>query len=216
MTNVNSFSKIPLRRLWIGVALAFALPTGAQAGTRDRVTPDIMTDLGPTIFISGDPPTQAAPATVPRSGTARKKPVASSSAKAPSVASAPPAPVVHAHSGPIDITGLMPRAAIRRSAVMASADLPQATSRISVRPRLLFDARRNALPANLLQVDPNNQVPLMRQTVGVDSEYVHRLIGVEVGYSASGSDEKSRFLFDVRTNSLDQETVRAAVGIPIN
>ena len=221
MTDVKDLFVFSLRVLWMGLAVACFLPTISHAGTRDRVTPDIMADLGPTIFISGDTATKSTPATAPRPGNAKSKPVPARRAKAPPVASAPaPAPVARPYSRPysgsFDITDRIPRAAIGRSAVTAPADLQPAATNISVRPRLLFDARRNAMPANMLQVDPNNQVPLMRQAVGVDSEYVQRLIGVEVGYSASGAEEKSRFLFDVRTNSLDQETVRAAVGFPIN
>jgi len=216
MKDVKSFIVNLARILWMGLALACALSTVAHAGTRDRATRDLMADLGPTIFISGDPPTQATRAPELPSGQVRKTTVAASLAKSLSGASEPAAQVVHRDAGPLYITDLMPRGAIRRSAVVAPADLSPAASRLSVRPRLLFDARRNALPANLLQVDPNNQVPLMRQAVGVDSEYVRRLIGIEVGYSASASNEKSRFLFDVRTNSLDQETVRAAIGFPIN
>ena len=216
MTDVKRFFVIPAHALWMGVVLVCALPAGTHAGTSDRVTHNAMADLGPTIFISGDPPKQSTPALAPRARAAKKRPVQASPAKARPAARAPLPPVIQPHASPFDITSVMPRGAIGHSAVMTPPDLPRAETRISVRPRLLFDAQRNALPANLLQVDPSHQIPLMRQAVGVDSEYVRRLIGVEVGYSASGSDEKSRFLFDVRTNSLDQETVRAAVGIPLN
>ena len=216
MKDVDRFTVMQACAPWMALVLACALPAAAYAGSRESVWHDIRADLGPTIFISAEPPVQPVATTLPTKRKARQKPMPVAAADARPAVSVPPAPGHYIHSGPFDIPEMKPRAGINRSAMVTLGDVPAAKRKLSVHPRFLFDARRNALPANWLQVDPANQVPLMRQAVGVDSEYVRRLIGVEVGYSASGSDEKSRFLFDVRTTSLDQETVRAAVGIPLD
>lgn len=171
-------------------------------------------DDTPTVFISATP---AKPSLVsPRREPARKKPASARPARAPTAAAKPPVLPRHAFTGAFNLPAPAPHAGGHRPTLLTMAEPTPVAEQLSVQPRLLFDAHRSALPGSWLQVDPANQVPLMRQAVGVDSEYIRRQIGVEVGYSASGAAEKSRFLFDVRTNSLDQETVRAAVGIPLN
>ena len=226
----------------VATALCFAtdlcFTTGLAHAAAKPVAQDTQGDDMPTVFISGTSSSQMRAAQPPRStrkkpDTARVAPKAAApkpatskpatSKPVTSKAAIPAAPQVEPQSVPrpdfaraLNIPVPAPRPRGIPAALPSTAEPPPAAVHLSVRPRLLFDARRSALPASWLQVDPANQVPLMRQAVGVDSEYVRRLVGVEVGYSASGAAEPSRFLFDVRTNSLDQETVRAAVGIPLN
>jgi hypothetical protein len=216
----------------VATALCFAtdlcFTTGLAHAAAKPVAQDTQGDDMPTVFISGTSSSQMRAAQPPKS--TRKKPDTARVAPKPATpkpvtpkAAVPAAPQAVPQSVPrpdfaraLNIPVPAPRPGGIPAALPSTAEPPPAAVHFSVRPRLLFDARRSALPASWLQVDPANQVPLMRQAVGVDSEYVRRLVGVEVGYSASGAAEPSRFLFDVRTNSLDQETVRAAVGIPLN
>ena len=86
---------------------------------------------------------------------------------------------------------------------------------LRVKPRLLFDAQRASLPASWWQVDPQGGLPLMRQSAGVESEYVRRSLGLELAYGGDEQKAPSRFSLDVGTNDLDQDTVRATVGIPL-
>jgi hypothetical protein len=101
----------------------------------------------------------------------------------------------------------------REAAVEVEA--PPPGEELVLRPRLMFDTRRSVTPAAWSQVDPNRSVPLMRQAAGVESEYIKKQLGIEVAYRAPGATAQSRFILDVRTNGQEQDTVRAAIGIPL-
>jgi hypothetical protein len=101
----------------------------------------------------------------------------------------------------------------RRSPFEVEAPAP--AEELVLRPKLMFDTRRSVTPAAWSQVDPANAVPLMRQAAGVESEYIKKQVGIEVAYRAPGATAQSRFMFDLRTNGQAQDTVRAAIGIPL-